>query len=282
MKVTTEANWKHDVRHRFSESGSARRWSEMYGGETDSPEEHFFRRRRDFTVQHLLAHCGPDARILDLGCGSGPVTAALRRAGRQVIALDYSLDMLRLAGERMEREGQRASSFLQGDSERLPFPSGTFDAVVCLGVISYVRDYRSVLREVRRILTPEGRLVLSSRNEWNPRFSDPVRPVKEAVRWLRQPRGGSRKMVIGRFLSPFQVERRLREVGFAIDRFTGMGFGPPRFNRREVLSASASIRLSDGLERLAARLGSTVPYRWLAYVNLWVCRNETRSLSAEN
>jgi SAM-dependent methyltransferase len=272
VDVKTDATWKFDVRTRFSEKGSARRWSDLYGGDTDSPEEHFFRRRRDFTVDYVLETCGPDARILDLGCGSGPVTAALRRAGRRVVALDYSQDMLRLAAERVEREERGPAGLLQGDSEQLPLVTDAFDAVVCLGVISYVPDYRSVLREVQRVLKPGGRLVLSTRNRWNPRVSDPVQPVKEAVRWLRHPLDGRRRMVIGRFLSPYEVERRLREVGFAIDRFTGMGFGPPRFNRRHLLSAPASIRLSDRLERLVARLGTTAPYRWLGDVNLWICR----------
>lgn len=272
MDLKTDEGWKNDVRSRFSEGGSARRWSEMYRGDSAVPEEHFFRRRRDFTVEYVIEACGRDARILDLGCGSGPVTAALRRAGRRVVALDYSLDMLRLASERVGLGGRDASGLLRGDSERLPFEAAAFDAVVCLGVISYVRDYRSVLREIHRILKPGGRLVLSTRNQWNPRFSDPVQPVKEAVRWLRHPLDGGRKMTIGRFLSPHEVERRLRETGFAIDRFTGMGFGPPRFNRRLLLSAPASIRLSDGLERLVARMGTAAPYRWLADVNVWICR----------
>lgn len=273
MSLNTDVSWQTAVRNRFSEAGSARRWSEMYGAETESPEEHFFRVRRDFTVRHVLETCPPDARILDLGCGSGPVTAGLRQGGRRVVALDYSLDMLRLAGERLERDAGASGGLLQGDSQRLPFPTATLDAVVCLGVISYVRDYQSVLREVRRVLKPGGRLVLSTRNEWNPRFSDPVQPVRDAVRWLRHPLDGQRKMVIGRFLSPFQVERRLREEGFAVDRFIGIGFGPPRFNRRPLLSAQASIRLSDRLERFFARLGSTAPYRVFADVNLWICRS---------
>jgi hypothetical protein len=96
--------------------------------------------------------------------------------------------------------------------------------------------------------------------------------VKEAVRWLRHRHNGHRKEVIGRFLSPGEVERRLREEGFVIDGFTGMGFGPPRFNRRQLLSDSASIRLSDRLDRVFATLGSTAPYRWFADVNLWTCR----------
>jgi ubiquinone/menaquinone biosynthesis C-methylase UbiE len=267
VNLNAEASWKDAVRNRFSESGAARRWNEMYGAATESPEDHFFRRRRDYTVQYLLDTCSPGARILDLGCGSGPVTAALRQRGRRVTGLDYSMDMLRLADARLEREAQ-TGGLLQGDSQRLPFGTATLDAVACLGVISYVQDYRFVLREIRRVLKPGGSLVLSSRNQWNARFSDPVQPVKEVVRRLR-----GRKPTIGRFLSPYEVGRRLREEGFVVERFTGMGFGPPRFNRtRLLLGAPASIRLSDRIERVVARLGSDAPYRLFAYVNLWVCR----------
>lgn len=239
----------------------------MYRGDTDDPEEHFFRQRRDYTVRYVLENSTPESSILDLGCGSGPVTAALRRDGRRVVGCDYSLDMLRLAGARVASGGGAPGGFVQGDSEQLPIATASVDVVVCLGVLSYVLDYRSVLREIRRVLTPGGRLVISTRNTWNPRVSDPLQVAREAVRWLR----GGRKPVIGRFLSPYEVERRLGGEGFSVERFTGMGFGPLRFNRRPVLGARASVRLSDALGRAVARRGATAVYRWFADVNLWIC-----------
>lgn len=255
-------------------AGSARRWSDMYGVRTEHAEEHFFRQRCDYTVNHVLAHCGRNATILDLGCGSGPVTAALRQQGRHVIALDYSPDMLQLAARRLAGQGAATTGLVRGDSRRLPFRDQALDAVVCLGVISYVQDYACVLREIRRVLKRDGRLVLSTRNEWNPRFFDPIEPVKAAYRRLRYvPRRPP--AVIGRFLPPGDVDRRLADEGFSTEVFTGMGFGPPRFNRRTLLSTPASIRLSDGMDRLFSRLNVRLPYRWLADVNLWVCRLRT-------
>jgi SAM-dependent methyltransferase len=268
-------SWQDEVRSRFSMSGSAKRWSDMYGARIEQAEDHFFRQRCEYTVNHVLAHCAPDATILDLGCGAGPVTGALRERGRHVIALDYSPDMLQLAARRLAGLRGTRGGLVQGDSRRLPFADGTLDAVVCLGVISYVQDYESVLREIRRVLKPDGRLVLSTRNEWNPRFFDPVEPVKAAYRRLRfAPRRPP--VAIGRFLPPRDVDRRLAEEGFSTEVFTGMGFGPPRFNRRTLLSTPASVRLSDGMDRLFSRLNAHLPYRWLADVNLWICRPQPR------
>jgi len=265
-------SWKNEVRSRFSDGGSARRWSQLYRGDAVSAEDHFFRQRCEQTVSYVLGVCDRRSAILDLGCGSGPVTTALRREGRRVVALDYSLDMLRLAGERMTDEGVGCGGLVQGDSEQLPFAPATFDTVVCLGVISYVQDYRSVFREVRRVLKPQGRLVLSARNALNPRFFDPVEPARAAARWFRYHLSGRHQVVIGRFLSPYEIERRLREEGFEVEGFTGIGFGPPRFNRRHLLNVAAAIRFSESLERVFGRLGASAPYRWLADVNLWTCR----------
>jgi len=267
-------SWKTEVRERFSERDSARRWSDLYRGDPVNAEDHFFRQRCEFAASYVLRRCDPTAAILDLGCGSGPVTAALRRRGRRVIALDYSLDMLRLAEARLEREGVDPGGLVQGDSEHLPLASASIDAIVCLGVISYVQDYRTVIREIRRVLKPDGRLVLSTRNVWNPRFSDPIEPVRAAVRRLRRSLNGRGGTVIGRFLSPREVQRRLQAEGFAVEAFTGIGFGPLRFNRRPILATSRSIRLSDSIGRAIDRLGATTPYRWLADVNLWICRPE--------
>jgi len=263
-------SWKTDVRLRFSTEGAARRWSELYHGEVSTPEDHFFRQRCDRAATYLLERFDERASILDLGCGSGPVTTILRRHGRRAVALDCSLDMLRFANERMVHQGVAGGGLVQGDGERLPFPPSTFDAVVCLGVISYVEDFRGVLREARRVLKPDGRLVVSSRNGVRA-FYDPVEPAKAAIRWVRHRRNGHRPP-IGRPLSPHEVERRLGESGFAIETFTGIGFGPPRLNHRRLLSVGAAIRFSDSLGAVFARLGAPVAYRWLADVNLWTCR----------
>ncbi|WP_327302508.1 class I SAM-dependent methyltransferase [Streptomyces sp. NBC_01298] len=97
-------------------------------------------------------------RILDAGCGSGPLTAALRDRGAVVTGLDSSAGMLALAGRRL---GDDADLHLVDLRERLPFADGAFDDVVASLVLHYLEDWGPTLAELRRVLRPGGRLIAS-------------------------------------------------------------------------------------------------------------------------
>src|SRR4051794_5094586 len=71
-------------------------------------------------------------RVLEIACGTGIVTHALRRAlppGTPLIATDLSEDMLAVAGEKFTSSDN--IELKQADGVALPFPDGSFDAVVC-------------------------------------------------------------------------------------------------------------------------------------------------------
>ncbi|MGW1772740.1 class I SAM-dependent methyltransferase [Streptomyces sp. NPDC002104] len=108
----------------------------------------------------MLALAGDVAgrRILDAGCGSGPLTAALRERGAVVTGLDSSAGMLALARRRL---GDGTALHLADLRERLPFADGAFDDVVASLVLHYLEDWGPTLAEVRRVLTPGGRLIAS-------------------------------------------------------------------------------------------------------------------------
>ncbi|MFF3209168.1 class I SAM-dependent methyltransferase [Streptomyces sp. NPDC002886] len=97
-------------------------------------------------------------RILDAGCGSGPLTAALRDRGAVVTGLDSSAGMLALARRRL---GDDAALHLVDLRERLPFADGAFDDVVASLVLHYLEDWGPTLAELRRVLRPGGRLIAS-------------------------------------------------------------------------------------------------------------------------
>jgi SAM-dependent methyltransferase len=97
-------------------------------------------------------------RILDAGCGSGPLSAALRDRGAAVTGIDSSAAMLRLARQRL---GAEADLRLADLRDPLPFPAGAFDDVVASLVLHYLRDWTAPLAELRRVLTPGGRLIAS-------------------------------------------------------------------------------------------------------------------------
>ncbi|WP_020420574.1 class I SAM-dependent methyltransferase [Amycolatopsis sp. ATCC 39116] len=97
-------------------------------------------------------------RILDAGCGAGPLTAALRDRGAEVTGIDASAGMLALARRRL---GDDVPLRLADLNDPLPFADGAFDDVVASLVLHYLEDWKPALSELRRVLRPGGRLIAS-------------------------------------------------------------------------------------------------------------------------
>lgn len=97
-------------------------------------------------------------RILDAGCGSGPLTAALRDRGADVTGFEASAVMVDLARERL---GEDADLHVADLGAPLPFADAAFDDVVASLVLHYLEDWSGPLSELRRVLKPGGRLMVS-------------------------------------------------------------------------------------------------------------------------
>lgn len=97
-------------------------------------------------------------RILDAGCGAGPLAAGLRDRGAIVTGIDVSARMLALARQRL---GDDVALHLVDLTDRLPFADGAFDDVVASLVLHYLEDWEPALAEMRRVLRPGGRLIAS-------------------------------------------------------------------------------------------------------------------------
>jgi ubiquinone/menaquinone biosynthesis C-methylase UbiE len=100
-----------------------------------------------------------DARhhtVLDVGCGTGLMTAKLARSGRRVAAVDLSAAMIARARCRYGL----AADFIEADAEDLPFDDDAFDAVVNLISFHHYPDPQRAVAEFRRVLRRDGRLVL--------------------------------------------------------------------------------------------------------------------------
>ncbi len=97
-------------------------------------------------------------RILDAGCGTGPLAAALIADGASVTGFDASAAMIDLARQRL---GESADLQVFDLAEPLPFADSEFDDVVASLVLHYLEDWSGPLAELRRVLRPGGRLILS-------------------------------------------------------------------------------------------------------------------------
>jgi len=134
--------------------------------------------RRADGIQPLLAD--EPMSIVDVGAGWGAVTCSLASQGHAVAALDSNGDTLEFLSLRADEEGygERVRCVRVDPLELAPLPiaDGTADLVLLNGVLEWVgagvdhgspRDHQlAVLRDVRRVLAPEGRLYLAIESRW--------------------------------------------------------------------------------------------------------------------
>jgi SAM-dependent methyltransferase len=124
------------------------------------------------------AACVSGLRALDAGCGVGYGSLLLRDAGAtSVTGIDISQEAIDVASTRAA-EGTR---FLLGDIMALPLEDASFDVAVCFEAIEHVQNQDLALDELRRVLTPEGLLIISSPNravyqEGNPHHTHEYTP----------------------------------------------------------------------------------------------------------
>jgi ubiquinone/menaquinone biosynthesis C-methylase UbiE len=122
--------------------------------------------------------------VLEVGCGAAMWSIALARRGAHCTGIDLSRAHLRHAAENLSRSSARVG-LLEGNAERLPFPSGQFDLVFCdWGALSFADPDRSI-PEAARVLRVGGRLVFSTAHPL--RALAQSRPTGNMERRLSQP-----------------------------------------------------------------------------------------------
>jgi len=107
--------------------------------------------------RRLLAdlQLGPEARVLDVGCGTGVTCELLADCAGRVDAIDISAPQLR------RTDGESTVRFVRGDAHQLPYPAETFDAVVSIGAILYFEEPTTALAEAQRVTRPGGSLLVA-------------------------------------------------------------------------------------------------------------------------
>ena len=194
------------------------------------------RTARSFT--EILAH--PDARILDLCCGTGDMTFALRRqAGNcssQVLGADFSHAMLeRARSKSLDKVSNGKSAvpyWIEADALCLPFPDQHFSLVTSAFGFRNLADYDAGLREIARVLQPAGECGILD-------FSEPKGLIGHLYRLYFKrvlPRVGT--MISGvrgpytylpnsvaRFPEPQEMLDRMRLAGFREASWTPYTFG---------------------------------------------------------
>lgn len=99
-----------------------------------------------------------NGRILELGFGPGHLQATMHRPSWPVFGLDESRQMVAIAARRLRRQGL-LPRLVRGRAQALPYPTASFDTVVATFPSEYILE-EETLREIGRVLTPSGRLVV--------------------------------------------------------------------------------------------------------------------------
>lgn len=101
------------------------------------------------------AQVGEGTRFFDAGCGGGGGAALAHQRGARVTGLDAAEPLVQIAAEKVP-----AGDFRTGDLEQLPFEDGAFDVVFAANAIQYTADRLASLRELRRVCSDGGKLVV--------------------------------------------------------------------------------------------------------------------------
>jgi SAM-dependent methyltransferase len=172
----------------------------------------------------------PHDYLLEVGCGGGAFLAEALKSGCRAAAVDHSVEMVRLAeAVNHDAVARGALSIQRASADRLPFPDETFTCAVMTGVFGFLPDPLAALRELRRVLSSGGRLVLmGSDAAWRgtPAAPEPMASrlrfyEDEELQRLGEAAGFARAQVVRRELLEFAQQAGVPEEHLAL--FAGAG-----------------------------------------------------------
>ena len=219
-----------------------------------TPDSTFlFERMTQLTLDTLAPR--PGQRILDAAAGLGQDSRALLERGARAVCAEPSRRMVAL-GRQIEREQDRAATWVHAWSERLPFADDSFDAAFCKGALDHFDDPSGCIAELARIVRPGGRVVLAVAS-----FDSLSCALQRALARLeRAPRPGRRSWhVPSDHFTRYDPELLREQVGahLRIESWTGVSLlwgVSPWIRLLGRLPGPAARSLLRGADRVARRL----------------------------
>jgi len=115
----------------------------------DNTRSFIFSERKKLVLEMLDIGEG---RVLDAGCGPGVYTDRLSEAGYEIYGVDASEGMIALARAKHFKNAK----FFVGSVDDLKFQDTFFDAILCIGVLEYLKDVEKAIKEAARVIRPGG------------------------------------------------------------------------------------------------------------------------------
>ena len=173
---------------------------------------------------------------LDLGCGTGNYTLELYKRGFQVVGVDISRRMFKIAQKKLPNV-----KFIKANAYSLPFEDNTFDLVLSVTMLEFIHEPEKVLSEVYRVLKPGGEAVIGTMNGKSMWFIFKRMKslfVETAYRYAR-------------FYTPKELESLMKNAGFKETESRGIIYLPSFFPFVNI-SERLDEKFSDKLKNLGA------------------------------
>jgi ubiquinone/menaquinone biosynthesis C-methylase UbiE len=253
---------KNIVKEHFSKRSGY--WDSLY--DDTNQKQNFTRfelRRRKEIVFDFISKLAIETGItaLDLGCGAGQYLLGLSDLGIKAYGADISKDMLVISSEKLKKANLNNDNLLCADCYNIPLQSNKFDLIICIGVLEYLNKETFALSEIKRMLKPDGKLIVTLPNFY--KLRNLLNPYYYSIRVWSYLFGKSVKKKSSANYGEIKIDfgvstvtrynlikakKMFANVGLNLVNFRGYCFGPFSFWKRELLSLEKSIYLSNKIE----------------------------------
>jgi ubiquinone/menaquinone biosynthesis C-methylase UbiE len=163
-------------------------------------------RPKDLATRQYLEACNPteSTEVLDLGCASGLLLQRIQLSYKaRGTGVDVSSNLIEKA-----KSVNPENTYLIADASKLPFPDNSFDIVTSFDNLEHIKEYQEVLKEIVRVLKPNGKLILNTINKHN----------KFTFDWLLEKMGSDYHLrraghVKELFFDAHEIEKLLKQSG---------------------------------------------------------------------
>lgn len=187
----------------------APRYDNRYKGFNSTAHSFNMRRQRVF---ELVGN--KKGKVLDIGCGSGVMVDGFKKKDYEFYGVDLAQDMVDKCREKYSNLDN--VYFSVGKAEEVDFPDGTFDVVVCMGVVEYLEDDFDVLKEIHRVLKPEGVAIITLPNKKCPYRIWNRLVIKKLSKIIKNLLGQKRYNLDHREYSEEEYKKSMQKIGFEV------------------------------------------------------------------
>ncbi len=175
-----------------------------------------------FNLEKSLTEPFKGLRLLDIGCGGGLLSEPMCRLGADVVAVDASEKNIKTASVHAE-QGNLKIDFRNNTAEALAEAGEKFDVIVNMEVIEHVADVNAYLTACKKLMKPNGIMLLSTLNRTAKAFLFAIVGAEHVLRWL--PVGAHDW---NKFITPDELSDHLKKAGCTPSAPTGFVMNPLR------------------------------------------------------